>query len=119
MPYEFQQDEPVPEGIKRVVAEEIEQALQQLKNASDDRAKAVHNTRKGLKKVRSVLRLVRKDLGNKVYAAENRCFGDVSRSLSDVRDADVLLEAFDNLTEHFSDRIAPRGSMRHSLSLTL
>jgi CHAD domain-containing protein len=43
-----------------------------------------------------------------VYTAENRCFGDVGRSLSDVRDADVLLEAFDNLTEHFSDRIAPR-----------
>jgi hypothetical protein len=47
MSYEFQQAEPVPEGIKRVVAEEIENALEQLKNASEDRAKAVHNTVRG------------------------------------------------------------------------
>jgi CHAD domain-containing protein len=110
MPYEFQQDEAVAEGIKRIVAEQIEDALRELSATSSDRAKAVHNTRKGLKKIRAVLRLVGDELGRKVYAAENRCFRDAGRSLSDVRDAEVLIEAFDNLAEHFTDRIAPRAA---------
>jgi CHAD domain-containing protein len=108
--YEFQYDEPVPEGIKRIVTEQIEEALRELNSTSNDRAKAVHNTRKGLKKIRAVLRLVGDELGKKVYATENRCFRDAGRSLSDVRDAEVLIEAFDNLTEHFKDRIAPRAA---------
>jgi CHAD domain-containing protein len=69
----------------------------------------VHETRKDLKKLRSVLRLVRDDLGDAVYRSENVRFRDAGRMLSGARDAQVKLEALAALRERFDDRLSADG----------
>jgi CHAD domain-containing protein len=60
---------------------------------------SVHDARKAFKRVRSVLRLVRDEIGEKTYRRENRRFRDAARPLTEVRDAKALVEAMDKLAE--------------------
>ena len=109
MAYRLQASESVPEGIGRVVREEIQSATETLrKEAKAQRDEAVHEARKSIKKVRGVLRLVRPQLGQ-TYRHDNARFRDVGRQLSDLRDAAALLEVFDELTEKFKDALESKG----------
>jgi CHAD domain-containing protein len=65
--------------------------------------------RKSLKKVRAVLRLVRPEIGEAAYRAENICFRDTARPLTEVRDAKILVETLDHLTGHFKEHVAGRS----------
>jgi CHAD domain-containing protein len=53
-----------------------------------------------MKKLRTVLRLLRDELGGKVYRRENARFRDAARALSGTRDAEVKLETLESLAEH-------------------
>jgi CHAD domain-containing protein len=57
----------------------------------------VHEARKDMKKLRALLRLLRAELGDELYRAENARFRDAARSLSGVRDADVMLATLESL----------------------
>ena len=104
MSYQFKAQESIPVGIKRIAREQIGQAVKQLKAAADNsKEEAVHESRKRLKEIRALLRLVREPLGKKTYRRENECFRDAGRQLSDVRDAQVLIKTLDKLAEHFPD----------------
>ncbi len=71
--YRLHDDEDPAEGIRRVARGRIETAVEQLRHeAGEDLATAVHDTRKDMKKLRSLLRLVRDDLGGKRYRARVR-----------------------------------------------
>ena len=61
----------------------------------DDPAAAIHSARKDIKKIRSVLRLLRDELGEKTYGAENERYRDAGRTLSGSRDAEVKVETLD------------------------
>ena len=52
-----------------------------------------------MKKLRSLLRLIRPALGTELYRRENRRFRDLGRSLSEARDAKVKLETLEELRE--------------------
>jgi CHAD domain-containing protein len=108
--FQLRADESVADGIRRVVCEQIDKGLDRLtgqgKNSTRD--EAVHDARKAFKKVRAVLRLVGKDLGSKIYQRENICFRDAARPLTEVRDAKMLVEAFDKLMEHFAGEVSSR-----------
>ncbi|UEM22754.1 CHAD domain-containing protein [Skermanella mucosa] len=95
MAYCFTPEETVPEGVRRIALEQIDKAEAAL-TGGKERHKAVHNARKGCKKIRALLRLARGGLGN-AYARENACFRDAQRRLSAVRDASVMVEALDKL----------------------
>lgn len=96
MSFRLQTAEPVPEGIRRIAAEQIADAVQELTDQRSNRHKAIHSARQRCKRVRAVLRLVRADLGGR-YSEENRRFRDIARQLSDVRDAEAVIEAVDKL----------------------
>lgn len=100
MSYRIEAHETLPEGIKRIALEQIDQALEQLTDRPEGRDEAVHDARKRFKKVRAVLRLVRDEIGEDVYQAENRCFRDAGRRLSAVRDSAVLIETLDYMADH-------------------
>ena len=102
MAFRFKTDESVGKGVKRTIRREIEKALSELNQP--DQEEAVHEPHKRFKKVRAVLRLVREDIGNKVYRRENRCFRDAGRPLTEARDSTVLVGALDKLTEQFGDQ---------------
>lgn len=99
MSYRLQVDEELPQGVKRIALEEIDEALAQLQLPDDDLDEAVHESRKCFKKLRGLLRLVRKEIGEEVYQRENVAFRDAGRLLSDLRDSKVMIQTLDKLQE--------------------
>jgi CHAD domain-containing protein len=86
--------EALPSGILRIARGRLDSALDELSGrAGDDPAKAVHEARKDMKKLRAVVRLVQAD------SSWNARFRDTARRLAGRRDADVLLESLDGLVE--------------------
>jgi Uncharacterized conserved protein len=84
----------------------MEKTLEELGRRSiKTRGEGVHNARKQLKQLRSMLRLMRYGLSNKTYKRQNRVFRDAGRPLSEVRDADVMIETLDKLIEHYADQV--------------
>jgi CHAD domain-containing protein len=106
MAFQLKPDESVNKGIKRLARREVDKALGELKQPRASRDETIHDARKRFKKVRALLRLVRDDLGEKVYQRENTCFRDAARPLTEVRDARVLIESLDNLTDHFGEQVS-------------
>ena len=101
-------DEPVAAGLKRIAAEQLELAIGGFDDPALDREAAIHEARKGCKRVRSLLRLARAGLGDAVYREDNARLRDAARGLGAHRDADALLETYDKLDRHFADRIDRR-----------
>ena len=123
MAYRLKHKESIGVEIKRIAWEQTDKAIEQLteeiksdninflQNEADinERTEAIHDVRKRIKKIRAVIRLVRDELGKEVYKRENECFRDAGRGLSEVRDAQVLLETFNKLEKHFAEFIKPEG----------
>jgi CHAD domain-containing protein len=111
--FELKSTESVSEGIARNVRREIEKALGQLGARSTPRQRparetlAVHEVRKCFKRVRAALRLVRGELGDETYREENYSFRDAGRPLTEVRDAQMLVETLDKLREELGDALGP------------
>lgn len=91
MAYRFKLSEPFEEGVKRIGIQQIDRAVEQLQSGQASGV-AVHATRKGLKRIRSLLRLARPALGDSAYKHENARYRDISRLLSAQRDDVVLME---------------------------
>ena len=108
MSYCFAAGQEPAQEIKRVVCEQIDQAMQELTDDNLERQKAVHQLRKRCKKIRATLRLARHELGD-VYQQENRFFGDLGRQLSQARDAEVVMETFNGLYNAYRDQLRTRG----------
>ena len=75
----------------------------------------MHEARKDMKKLRALLRLVRGELGDRVYAFENTCFRDTARELSGVRDADVMLATLGHLEERYGELPGAGSRLRPAL----
>ena len=96
MAFRFKLNEPVEKGFRRIGLEQIERAEREL-SASESLEVATHETRKSLKRIRALLRLVRPGLGDTVYRTENARFRDIGALLSSARDSDVLLQTVTKL----------------------
>jgi CHAD domain-containing protein len=106
MSYRLKDHETVPDGIKRVVLEQMDTILHAAQAASGNQDNAVHDVRTSLKKIRAMLRLVQHEIDGDVFHQENVRFRDAGRRLSAVRDAAVMIETFDKLMERFSAQLA-------------
>ncbi len=97
--YRLDPAEPGAEGIKRVLAGQLDGAIELLsEDGAAGSAEAIHDARKALKRGRAALRLSRQLLGRSRYRQANHSLRDAGRTLSDLRDAQVLLETLDGLT---------------------
>lgn len=106
--YRLHRDETAVEGVRRVARGRAESASIQLRRERDrDLAAAVHEARKDLKKLRSLLRLVRDGLGRKRYRAENARYREAGRLLSSSRDAEVKLQTVTALRRRYRDEMPP------------
>jgi CHAD domain-containing protein len=96
-------------GVRRVARKEIDAALDGLtkRSISDE---DVHEARKLLKRTRAALRLVRPAVGDRAYRRDNAALRDAARPLSEIRDARILVDAFDAVAKgaRLSDRRAWR-----------
>jgi CHAD domain-containing protein len=99
---------PIPTAVEEAAEEELRKAVEALTGQADlGPDEAAHDARKRTKKVRALLRLVRRELGEDVYRRENRALRDAARRLSPVRDAWVLVEALDGLVAPPDDDLSP------------
>ncbi len=91
--YRLNEDEPLPDGIRRIARGRIDHAIDELRGKTDSTPEeAVHEARKDMKKLRALLRLARGELGEDTFSRENACFRDAARELAGARDSDVMLE---------------------------
>ncbi|MFB6167677.1 MAG: CHAD domain-containing protein [Haloferacaceae archaeon] len=105
MEYTIQSDEPVSDGVKRIVRGKVETGIDHVDGEMDPH-ETVHEVRKRCKEVRAALRLVRTVLPT--YSTENAHYRDAARRVSEIRDAQALVETFD---EHVAPAVEARDAM--------
>jgi CHAD domain-containing protein len=115
-PFRFRDGESVRHEIRRIARHELERILE---NVAEDPGteEAIHEIRKGTKRLRTLLRLVRDTIGEKHYRRENRAFRDIGRAFSDARDAEVAEQSLVKLCADLRDELRPRAltSIRRAL----
>lgn len=109
MSYRLEAEEKPAAGMRRIALERLERAAEQLREAgrAADPSECIHTARKDLKKLRAVIRLLRRELGDDLYRAENDRYRQAGRLLSPSRDAEVMVETLEDLGERSSDAPAP------------
>jgi CHAD domain-containing protein len=103
MGYTLRRDETIEEGTRRIAAEQITGALRSID--VDDPDVAVHEVRKGCKKLRALLRLMRDAFGPE-HEKENTRFREIGRRLSEFRDRGVRVETYQKLGALFPEHRA-------------
>ena len=100
MSYRLKTNEMLAAGIRRIAREQLEGALGKIGSmVAGKEAEAVHATRKHIKKIRALLRLVRTEIGKEIFREENRRLRDVAQGFSGSRDARVQLQLLEKLRE--------------------
>jgi CHAD domain-containing protein len=102
------------QGLKRMVLGQLDLAIELL--AADDgavpTAEAVHETRKALKRLRTLVRLLEDELGGEVTAREQALLRDAGRRLAATRDAEVIVATLNELLRRHPRKLAQRGGVR-------
>jgi CHAD domain-containing protein len=97
-PLGLQDGEGLPEGLRRMALEQADVALAQLAGAEGGGArKAVHETRKAIKRLRTIVRLLEGELGAETCAREQATLRAAAEHLAGARDAEVMLDTLDAL----------------------
>ncbi len=96
----FREGETLAEGIDRVVGEQFAVALGVTEAPAEQQAISVHSTRKALKRLRAMLRLVRDTISHDCYHTDNQVLKLIAAELSAVRDTWVMAEVLDRLLPH-------------------
>src|SRR6266487_1647457 len=91
--------EPLPDGLKRVLREQIESALELCRHPAKQRGITVHEVRKHLKRLRAAMRLAIPEVGKDQHTREDRCVRKIGRLVSDLRDAQVRLQTLIQLRD--------------------
>ena len=100
--YRFLDAEGLGEGARRIAAGRAAKAIERLRAIETgelEASEAIHGARKDLKKLRTLLRLLRGELPKKVYGIESRRYREAGRLLSPLRDAEVKLRTLEALAE--------------------
>lgn len=96
MAYRLKLQEPVIRGARRVAIEQIDRAKKEL-GARKTGQSAVHETRKCLKRIRALLRLLRPGLEDTAFRELNAELRDIAALLAPARDREILLETIAKL----------------------
>jgi CHAD domain-containing protein len=109
--YSLRSEERPSAGMSRIVNGRIDKAAERLAAAqeAEDPTDCVHGARKDLKKLRSALRLLRDELGDERYRAENSTYREAGRLLSHTRDAEVKVETLEGICERCAGAL-PAGA---------
>jgi hypothetical protein len=101
------------EGLKRIAVGQLDMVLELLEGEIDREraARVVHETRKALKRLRALVRLLRDELPQGVFAAENAVLRDMGRRLSGARDGEVMLSTLEQLLKRHPRKLGRRRSL--------
>lgn len=99
-------------GLQRMALGQLDLALEILGSGeSAPNEKAVHETRKALKRLRALLRLLQSELDAGAYRRESDALRDAGRKLAGARDAEVMLATLDELIERHPRKLTGRGGV--------
>lgn len=93
-------------GLKRLGVETIDAAIQGFYDGEEVFGDAVHTARKSMKRIRALLRLVRHEIGDKVYRFENAWMRDTARLVSDVRASAVMVKGAEEIRSLYGPLLA-------------
>ena len=96
----FLAGENLAQGLDRVIGEQFAIALAFTTTPPEGQAVAVHETRKALKRLRALLRLVRDTISLDCYHTDNQVLKLVAAELGTVRDTWVMADVLDRLLPH-------------------
>ena len=100
--------EPLGVAMVRITVGQFDRILAGLTDPTADRDEAVHTARKAMKRLRALLRLVRNEIGYPAYRAQNVVLRDTARLLAPARDAVILVEVLDEVTENYAPYLRKR-----------
>lgn len=95
--------ETLSEAVTRVVGMQFGIALQIVESDPEDQAAAVHETRKAIKRLRAMLRLVRDSISLDSYHTDNAMLKLIAAELGAVRDSYVMAQILERLLPHEGD----------------
>ncbi|MEN8237598.1 MAG: CHAD domain-containing protein [Actinomycetota bacterium] len=107
-------DERAADGLARVLFEQVDLASFHAQHLSVSDGH-VHELRKGTKRMRAVLRILRDEVDSGVYRDLNVSVRDVARSLSHVRTSIVMIDVFGGLVEERPALASATTAIRHEL----
>ena len=116
MAFRLDPAESVPDGVRRIAREQLDQSIHRLTEGTGDRDRDVHSARKSMKCLRGLVRLVRPDLGRGVYRLENETYRDTARRLAGLRDAAVLGATLERVVGGLNGEAGDFGRLRQDLS---
>ncbi len=96
MAYRFKLSEPIRNGFLRIGLEQIDRADRELVQAAGQET-TIHETRKCLKRVRALLRLIRPGLRPADFENANATFRQIGALLSEARDNQIMLQTIAKL----------------------
>ena len=100
------------EGLQRIAIGQADLAIELLQGGGGAlEENAVHETRKALKRLRALLRLLEVELGAKEYARENAALRDIAARLSGARDSEVMLATFEALIARQPRKLRKRAGV--------
>src|SRR5262245_25448916 len=97
MSFQLRPDESVPHGLRRLARKQLETARGELGRTRPPHDEPIHEARKCVKKVRAILQLIDDDTGSGGVHRSERRLRSINRTLSDLRDADVMMETLAGL----------------------
>lgn len=107
MAYRFDPTQPIGDEVRRIAAEQLGSAIAHLRAEPAPVTEDIHKARTSLKKLRSLLRLVRGELGSTSWRELDDRLRDAGRALSGRRDADVVIATFASLSSRVVHRVDP------------
>jgi CHAD domain-containing protein len=103
-------DERPAQGLRRMALGQFDLAIEHL--AADDgampTAQAVHETRKALKRLRTLVRLLEGELGEHAAAHEQVLLREAGRRLAGARDAEVMVSTLEQLQKRHPRKLGRR-----------
>lgn len=93
-------------GVKRVTMDQLERAASGFFDGDASLGSAVHESRKSIKRVRALLRLVGGELPEHIFEFENKSLRNTARLVADIRAAQGVLEAAASIEELYGELLA-------------
>jgi CHAD domain-containing protein len=112
-------DEALAGGLRRMALEQADVVIGGLADADQgDARRAVHEARKAIKRLRTIVRLLEGQLGRRSSTREHNALGAAAALLAGARDAEVMLNTLEGLLARHPGRLAGKAGVA-SLRLQL
>ncbi|HEV2982075.1 MAG TPA: CHAD domain-containing protein, partial [Solirubrobacteraceae bacterium] len=106
--------EPALVGLRRMFIGQLDLTIELLagENGATPAAEAVHETRKALKRMRTLLRLLEDELGEQAAQREQVLLREAGRKLAGARDSEVLVATLEALMQEHPRRLEHRPGVK-------